>query len=237
MFDVYRQDILDFFHEKFLKIASIVSAVLAGFVFLSAISYDSADPSFNNATDKFPSNLMGYAGAHTSDLLYQFFGWCGAPILALCLMMWAYRFYSGRFITKFWLRAIALVFAIACASAVFSSIAGIGGVIGGFLQNKLYLELTPPIYNSLFIIAGLALGHFATGLRLRETKEFFQKVRDFCFGFSILPKSRRKLYLPALALLKRNSKKTHQLQNISVKLRRRRILKLQNRQRRARQVC
>ncbi len=173
---LYYQELLDFFHEKFLKIASIISALLAGFVLISILSYNSADPSLNNATGDYPTNLTGYTGAYLADLLYQFFGISGGPILALIGLMWAYRFYNGRFISKLWLRAISLILAVSALAAVFSSVASSGGVVGGFINNSLYLELTAPIYNTLFLGLFIVSGHFASGLRPRETKEFFQKA-------------------------------------------------------------
>ena len=148
---MYRTELANFFHEKFLKIASIASAVAASFIFLSFVTYNSADPSFNNATDKFPSNLMGYSGSHMADLLNQFFGMSAAPVLTILLFMWAYRFYSGRFITKIWLRAIAAFITISASAAIFSSVAEAGGVVGGFLESQLYLELTAPIYHTVFV--------------------------------------------------------------------------------------
>jgi S-DNA-T family DNA segregation ATPase FtsK/SpoIIIE len=173
---LYYQELLDFFHEKFLKIASIISALLSGFVLLSILSYNTADPSLNNATADEATNLMSYAGAYTADLLYQFFGISGGPILALIGLMWAYRFYNGRFVSKLWVRVAALVFAISCLAAVFSAVAEMGGVVGGFINNSLYRELTAPIFNTLFLGLFLVSAHFSSGLRLRETREFFQKA-------------------------------------------------------------
>ena len=200
---MYRTELANFFHEKFLKIASIASAVAAGFIFLSFISYSSTDPSFNNATDQYPSNFMGYSGSHTSDMLRQFFGISAAPIMTVLLLMWAYRFYSGRFISKIWLRAISLLLTVSFAAAVFSSVADIGGVVGDFLKNQLYLELTAPIYNSLFIILFLLTANFASGLRPRETKEFFQKITEpikrfvgFVTTEKAKPKKRRTNFKP-----------------------------------------
>lgn len=173
---MYKQDVIDFFREKFLKIASAMAGFASIFIFISFVSYDSSDPSFNNATDKFPSNFMGYLGAHTADILYQFFGLAGGLIFSTLFLMWAYRFYSGRFISKLWIRAIAAFMAASCAAAILAGIVDYGGVIGGFLKSSLYLELTPPIFNGLFIVLFLLIGHFATGLRLRETKDFYDKI-------------------------------------------------------------
>jgi len=173
---MYKQELLNFFHEKILKIAAIASALLACYILLSFLSYNAEDPSLNNATDKYPSNFMGHSGAYLSDILYQFFGIAGAPVMALIFMMWGYRFYSGRFISKLWLRALSLFCAMSFSASVFSAVMSSGGVIGNFVKGKLYLELTAPIYNSIFIALFLLAAHFASGLRLRETKEFFSKI-------------------------------------------------------------
>lgn len=173
---MHRQEILDFFHEKFLKIASVACAAISIFVLLSVMSYDPTDPSLDHATDKFPSNLGGYSGAFVADLLNQFFGISGGIILSTITLMWAYRFYCGRYITKIWLRSLSLVFALSCSAALFAATADMGGFVGGFIKNKLYLEITPPIFNTAFVGLALLCAHFSTGLRPREVREFFHLV-------------------------------------------------------------
>ena len=149
--------ILDFFRDKLMKITAFFLVAVSGAIFLSLISHSDSDPSFNNATSKVPTNLMGGFGSHLSDLLWQLFGTAGF-LVCLLLVMWAYRIYQGFFIPKFWMRAFTAISAIVVTSAV-SAVWLSGGVIGDFIKNRLYLDLTDPIYNTVFIIAVLHVLH------------------------------------------------------------------------------
>jgi DNA segregation ATPase FtsK/SpoIIIE-like protein len=68
-----------------------------------------------------------------------------------------------------------VVVAISCLSA-FLEIFEMGGVVGGFVKGLLYADLTQPVYNTIIISLFIASIHFASGLRLREEKEFYEKL-------------------------------------------------------------
>lgn len=167
--------VLNYFREKLMKLSALMLVAVSGIIFLSMISHDSSDPSWNNATSNPPANLMGSFGAHLSDMLWQFFGLAGF-LVCLLLVMWAYRIYQGFFISKFWLRSIASIFALTSAAAVAAGVFNFGGVFGNYVKKQLYLELTDPIYNTIFILAAIALMHFSSGLKLREEKELYEKA-------------------------------------------------------------
>lgn len=57
------------------------------FFFLSFLSYDAEDPSFNRATNLQAKNLMGKMGSYTSDILMQLFDY-GIWILPITFLSW-----------------------------------------------------------------------------------------------------------------------------------------------------
>ena len=75
-------------HKRLNEAAGLVLLSLGLFLWLSLLSYQTQDPSWNTATGAArPLNLTGYAGSYTSDLLLQIFGFTAFlfPILALLL--------------------------------------------------------------------------------------------------------------------------------------------------------
>ena len=166
-----------YFRDKLMKVAAFALVAISGIIFLSLISHNSDDPSWNNATSNPTHNLIGSFGAHLSDMLWQFFGLAGF-LVCLLLVMWAYRIYQGFFISKFWLRSITSVLALTATSAVASSILNFGGVFGDFIKRQLYLDLTDPIYNTIFGGAAVFLIHFSSGLKLREERELYAKASE-----------------------------------------------------------
>ncbi len=173
---MYRHPVIDFFHDKFMKITALALAVGAVVVLFTIITHSGHDPSWNNATDNHPSNLFGYFGAWLSDMLLQMFGLAGV-ITSVLMLMWAFRFYQGRMVSKLWLRLLYSIMALGSAAAVFEAQVGYGGLFGGFLKNQLYLDLTAPIYNTLFIFSFIVLTHLASGLKFREQRELLERLK------------------------------------------------------------
>ncbi len=166
-----------YLRDKLMKMAAFGLVAVSGIIFLAMISHNSDDPSWNNATSNETHNIIGSFGAHLSDMLWQFFGLAGF-LVCLLLVMWAYRIYQGFFISKFWLRSLTSVLAITATAAVASGVFDFGGVFGDFIKRQLYLELTDPIYNTIFIAAAIFLTHFSSGLKLREERELYQKASE-----------------------------------------------------------
>lgn len=166
-----------YLRDKVMKLAAFGMVAVSGIIFLSLISHNADDPSWNNATSGDPHNLIGSFGAHLSDMLWQFFGLAGF-LVCLLLVMWAYRIYQGFFISKFWLRTITAILAITSAAAVAAGLLDFGGVFGNFIKGQLYLELTDPIYNAIFIGLAILLTHVSSGLKLREERELYAKASE-----------------------------------------------------------
>ncbi|OLP42720.1 FtsK/SpoIIIE family DNA translocase [Rhizobium oryziradicis] len=123
--------------------------VLIGFgVFLGLVAAVAAlstwnidDPSFSYATDRAPTNILGYPGAVFADLSMQFFGLASVAAL-LPVLAWALSLISGRRITRLPRRLAAWGAGAVVGAAVFGCFPppatwpipnGIGGVIGDMI--------------------------------------------------------------------------------------------------------
>ncbi|MBF0123981.1 MAG: DNA translocase FtsK 4TM domain-containing protein [Magnetococcales bacterium] len=78
-----RQEPLQY-HALLTEIGGMFIWVVTTFVFVSLVSYDQDDPSFNSSGSGVIHNLAGTAGAHTADILLQLFGYASflIPIFA-----------------------------------------------------------------------------------------------------------------------------------------------------------
>ena len=73
----------------------LLIAAAGGLLALALLSYDPADPSFNNATSATATNLAGAPGAHLADFLLQGVGFAAA-LLVLAPLCWGMRMALGR---------------------------------------------------------------------------------------------------------------------------------------------
>jgi len=126
--------------------------------FLSLISFNSSDPSFNTAsTEQKVENLIGIFGSHLADLSYQLIG---IPSFILCLIFYSLgkKIISKNGIRNFIPKIIFLPFCILAFQVLFASFSSpswwefssLGGVSGLFIINK--INNIP-----LIIIASIAL--------------------------------------------------------------------------------
>ncbi len=128
---------------RLLRLATMRGAGLlvlaAGLLVLAAlISYDPADASLNNATDRAVTNFLGPVGATAADLLLQFFGIASLAFLAPPIA-WGTRAMMGWPLRYAVLRAFAWPFATMSMAAGLGLLprpeglpAGAGGTIGIF---------------------------------------------------------------------------------------------------------
>src|SRR5882762_5181318 len=75
-------------HKRLNEASGVVFLSLGLFLWLSLVSYQAQDPSWNTSAGLArPLNLTGYVGSYLSDLLLQTFGLAGFsfPVLALLL--------------------------------------------------------------------------------------------------------------------------------------------------------
>ncbi|HEY4944464.1 MAG TPA: DNA translocase FtsK 4TM domain-containing protein [Rhizomicrobium sp.] len=154
--------------------------VAAGAALIALLSYDSHDPSLNNATGAETSNLLGGLGAMAADILLQAFGIAALSALAPPLV-WGVRALRGRYLSHTMWRAFAWPLGSVLTAAglgvfpAFLSLpAGTGGLIGiavaalsahvGQVYGQGWIAIAMPL---LLLLAGLPLSFLATGIRLR----------------------------------------------------------------------
>ena len=111
--------------KQFLARRSVECAGLALFALAAALaaalaSFNLGDPTFNLATDRAPTNLLGRGGAYAADLMLQTLG-AASVVLVLALTTWSWRLISHRGLPRWWLNlalvpAVATLFAIAAAA-------------------------------------------------------------------------------------------------------------------------
>lgn len=163
--------------ERALTIAAgVVLVLLAIGLALSLVTYNPADPSFNHATARAPTNILGSVGAYFADFILQFLGIAGVLLLPLPASL-GVRIARGQPLNRL-RRYMAATFAAAVVGAFALGLiaptpgpllpAGLGGVLG-LLGGKLVLAgtaLLPAGTPSLLlaIVPALLLGLGALAL-------------------------------------------------------------------------
>ncbi len=155
---------------------------MAFFVFLAMalISFDAADPTFNNATEAAAANWLGPAGSYLADIFLQALG-LAAVFLILPFLTWGWRLVAGKGLPYLPLHLAVLPLG-AVAWAVFASLVpksaswpietGYGGFLGGRIAALLsdgYLAIlnsAPPamLFYILFFTLGVLGTYFTLGI-------------------------------------------------------------------------
>ncbi|HEX4193863.1 MAG TPA: DNA translocase FtsK 4TM domain-containing protein, partial [Stellaceae bacterium] len=131
-----------------------ICLALGAFLIAALISYDPADPSWNQSINGIAKNLMGLPGARVADLLLQWFGYA-AWLLPLVLIDWAVRCLGGRGLKRFWLKLAVLPPLLLVAPLAISIVpppaswglkVGLGGVIGKLGRDGFaHISIAPPL--------------------------------------------------------------------------------------------
>ncbi len=142
--------------------------VLVGIAALALLlTYDIGDPSFFNATDSAPTNLLGVTGSYIADMLYRAVGWAsyGVPV---SLLVWGGRMMLHVGHERAILRMIFVIPAIALASVfigthvppdswVYGEEIGLGGTFGDIFLGFL-LSILPGSLGFNLMVLTLVLG-------------------------------------------------------------------------------
>jgi S-DNA-T family DNA segregation ATPase FtsK/SpoIIIE len=138
--------------------ARLVGFLVLGAVFIilaSLASWSVDDPSFSYATDKSPSNWLGYMGAFIADLGFQVLG-IGALLMLVPPLIWGWRLARRQMLAHTGMKLMGWIGASILGAGVFSCIAvpqswplptGLGGLIGSAFTG----------------LAGFVIGHDPQG--------------------------------------------------------------------------
>ena len=154
--------------------AGAAGLAAAGLVWLTALaSYSPGDPSWNTSSPLPAANLAGSAGAWLADAGLQTFGWATA-VPALAMLAWGWRLWREQRLPAPWLRLTGLVLAMLLTPAALSLTGALsGGVVGGFLANRLLGTMGLPAAMGLSLAATAAALAFTAGARLAEGQAVF----------------------------------------------------------------
>jgi S-DNA-T family DNA segregation ATPase FtsK/SpoIIIE len=122
------EDMYDWLAARIVQAAGLVLLMLALASWLALITYNSADPSFNTASNagiEAVSNWLGLWGSYAADILHQGFG-IGSYLLVIVLAAWAWRVATARGLSPFLLRCLT-----AFATLVFAAV-GVQSLLYGF---------------------------------------------------------------------------------------------------------
>ena len=121
-------------------------------IFLSVISYNELDISFNNISSKPQvNNYLGKFGSYTADIFMQLFGY-SSFIFAYVFFILGLNIFRNKILYNKIQKTIACIFLILSSSIIFDIILSYtksGGIIGYFIVNSLYYL---PQYLILLIV-------------------------------------------------------------------------------------
>ena len=172
-----------FFARRLGEMAGLALAILAGVVGAALITYSSADPSFNTATDGGADNLIGRPGAYAADLLLQWLG-LAAGLLPLILAAWSWALLTHRGLSMRMVRFTLAPFAILLAAIGCAALgapgwpiaAGAGGVAGGIVVSALGGGLGTAGLGALFLVAATLALIGTLGMPWREWRALFRGI-------------------------------------------------------------
>ncbi len=170
-----------FLLKRLLEIIGITSIFLSFFVFISVISYSKFDPNILNLSNYEVSNLGGYIGANTSEILLQTFGY-SSYLICVVLISWSYKLFFSKNLELFALNILMLPVTIFLTSFLFE-ISNFN-LSNGFVAEKLFLfviEIELIRNNYLFyslitiVVVFLILSFYLSmGLKKNEWIEIFK---------------------------------------------------------------
>ncbi len=185
-----------FLARRFVDIFALLFVGFGLFLFLSLLTYDHNDPSWNTAASGADSitNIGGASGAWLSDLLLQTMG-IGSFVLAIGVFIWGVRSFRRDVISPLWLRACALIAATILTSIAMAQIPSgewavhpyLGSAAGTLLLNKIS-SISPHLSAiGVPLVAG-ALGLitflFAAAIKREELLAALIKVKDVILATS-----------------------------------------------------
>ena len=170
-----------FLLKRLLEITGITSIFLSFFVFISIISYSKFDPNILNLSNYEVSNLGGYIGANTSEILLQTFGY-SSYLICVVLISWSYKLFFSKNLELFALNILMLPVTIFLTSFLFE-ISNFN-MSNGFVAENLFLfvieiELMRDNYlfyslTTIVVVFFILSFYFSMGLKKNEWIEIFK---------------------------------------------------------------
>ena len=117
-----------FLARRILDAAGLGFMFSGFFILISLLSYDQADPSWNNAGGNeqgHTANLMGQSGAHIADLLLQTLG-LASFLVSIAFIVWGFRIFKRLGLSVFLLRVAALCLALVTGATAMARIPSFG---------------------------------------------------------------------------------------------------------------
>lgn len=165
--------------RKQIGIESLLVLLLILFagIFLSLITYDSADPGWSQTAWHEPiRNFGGYVGAYISDILLQFFGFIAftIPVLAIFVILQLMLYFAkphksiNYFELSFWI--IGFLAFIFSATALFSlNIIDLesykaGGNLGDIVVDSILPIMSGPLLSMILLVICLSCFTLLTGI-------------------------------------------------------------------------
>ncbi len=160
---------------------AVLTAVVA--LWFSLISWNVADPSMTHATGGQVHNLLGSAGAITSDLLLQMLGFA-AVVVVLAPMFWGLELLFAERVIGFRTKVTLFPISVLMAAAAFSALPvsdawplhhGYGGILGDLLINAgsdVFSIINPDrsflAAGVLFALCAISTTSNSIGIELRQ---------------------------------------------------------------------
>jgi S-DNA-T family DNA segregation ATPase FtsK/SpoIIIE len=173
--------ILPLFLQLLRRLAGIFVVILAFYLAVILISFNSDDPSFNTfSTQDYINNYGGLVGSKIADLCYQFIG-LSSFILVIFIFSLGLQLIDINGIEYFLTKLILIPLAILAFSLFFSMIpppewwqfSSLGGVNGLFLKN-LFFQIPAPLLFFLGGSIGLFLFSIIVEVSLKDWIYFFR---------------------------------------------------------------
>ncbi|MEO1310994.1 MAG: DNA translocase FtsK 4TM domain-containing protein [Pseudomonadota bacterium] len=130
-----------------VRAGGVSLALVGGALVAALLTFSISDPSWNTATGRPPTNILGFPGAVVADVSQQAFG-VVAYLIALPMVVWgvlgALRSSPARTPAKAWVRFVLFPFAIAALAGLSATLpppldwpfaAGVGGALGDAVKD------------------------------------------------------------------------------------------------------
>ncbi len=160
-----------FLRAKLLEACGLCLIAIALALLAAIASYHPTDPSLNTATGSAAKNLLGFSGAHISDILMQTLG-LGSILLAPIAIGWGWRLWKEHTLQQLWLRLTLLPIGLPLTAIALATLrtpetwpltSGLGGYTGTWALHGLVSVGQSVGLKMDITIVGLVTGIAAAG--------------------------------------------------------------------------